>query len=164
VRVGTEGISIPGIYIPNIPVKEPEQPPTDPRSWRVAQNVRRCKLILLCSHPQDMNDTGLRTVLETANLGRSRRAEARPEAFNRGRHHSTGRVEPREPTCREQNEPTQPTRDREVQGGDSFREAHPTRLRSAMGDITQDAITTCVQTELRALESDDRMASCRIQS
>jgi len=52
VRVGTEGISIPGIYIPNIPVKEPEQPPTDPRSWRVAQNVRRCKLILLCSHPQ----------------------------------------------------------------------------------------------------------------
>ena len=31
-----------------------------------------------------------------------------------------------------------------------------------MGDITQDAITTCVQTELRALESDDRMASCRI--
>jgi len=66
VNVGTEGIYIPGIYILNIPVKEPEQPLTDPRSRRVAQNVRRSKLILLCSHSQNMNDAKLRTAQEAA--------------------------------------------------------------------------------------------------
>ena len=65
VSVGTEGISIPGISIPNRPMMDPERPPSDHRSWRVAQNIRRCRLILLCSQPRAINSAALETVKET---------------------------------------------------------------------------------------------------
>ena len=160
VSVGTEGISIPGIYIPNRPVIEPERPPTGHRSWRVAQNIRRCRLILLCSQPQAMNSAALKTIKETHKDGAGapkpgpRRATegdtTQPVALS---HENLGN---------KMNQPNQQGIERSKEETVFVKLTQPDS--GAQWEISQDAITTCVQTELRALESDDRMASCRIQS
>ena len=159
VSVGTEGISIPGIYIPNRPVIEPERPPTGHRSWRVAQNIRRCRLILLCSQPQAMNSAALKTIKETHKDGAGapkpgpRRATegdtTQPVALS---HENLGN---------KMNQHNQQGIERSKEETVFVKLTQPDS--GAQWGISQDAITTCVQTELRALESDDRMASCRIQ-
>jgi len=155
--VGTEGISIPGIYIPNRPMMELERPPTDHRSWRVAQHMRRCRLILFCTQPQAMNDAALKTAKETYKNGGGAR-EPTPESALVSSADKTARPD-QGSASNKMNQPNQGSK--EPKEKIVFVKLSQ-QDKEKQWEMSQDSVTTGVRTELCALDSDDRIMGCRL--